>query len=422
MDPAYIALIILGAVVVLYITELLPLPLTSVGGCVAMVIFGVATFGEAFSGFSNSTVFLVAGMMVVGTALFETGAAEDIGKKIATLAHSNEKRILLVIMITAGVLSAFLNNSTTTAMFITVIMGIAAASRGKIHSQRLIMPLAFACNAGGMLTLVGSTPTVIVQGVLTQAGYEPLGFFEFSLIGLPVFIAVIIYMSTIGYKALHKLADLKDTPVIPETEDPHSDNGKRTSKKKTAVAIMLLCIILFITEPFPPGLTAMIGAWLCLVTGCLKEKDTYRNFDWTTVLVLAGSLGIAQGLEISGAGQLIAEQVLELGVSSNPYVIFGIFIALGMILTQIMSNTATTAMMAPIALFMAQGLGVSPYPFMLGLCTLTAAGFATPVATPPNTMALVAGYTFKDYLKIGGILNIVVFIVTLVFVPLIWPF
>ena len=204
MEAASTALIILFFVVVLYVTEPIPLAITSLGGCLAMALFKVVDFSVAFSGFSATVVFLVGGMMVVGTALFETGAAQAVGDRIAKAAKSDEKKILFAVMLAAGLLSAFLNNSSTAAMFLAVVMGIAAASQGKIQAKNILMPLAFATNAGGMMTLIGSTPTLIVQGVLIENGVQPFGFFEFGLIDLTVFIIVLFIMMTVGYYQLKK--------------------------------------------------------------------------------------------------------------------------------------------------------------------------------------------------------------------------
>ncbi len=425
MDPAVTALIILAVIIVLYVTEVIPLALTSVAGCIAMALFGIIEFPEAFGGFSANVVFLVGGMMFVGNALFETGGAEAIGNKIKSMGHSNEKHVLLIIMLVCGILSAFISNSATTAMFISIIFGMAASSGGALDSRRLLMPLAFSANSGGMLTLVGSTPPVIVQGVLTDAGHAPLSFFEFALIGAPVFAFVILYMMTVGYRQMRKLSEEKKEEMerqVSEAAAAYENGNKDTSKMKLTFAILGLCIVLFATEAIPTHLTSVIGAWLVIVTGCLKFKQAFKSFDWNTIIVLAGSLGIARGIELSGAAEMIANSILNVGFADQPIVILGIFIAVGMIFTQIVSNTAATAMMAPIGLFLAQGMGVSPYPLMLGLCTLTAAGFTTPVATPPNTMVLVGGYSFRDYIRIGGVLNLLVLIIVTLLAPMIWPF
>jgi anion transporter len=428
MDAAITALVILGVVIVLYITEKIPLALTSVGACVALALFNVVDFSVAFSGFSSQVVFLVGGMIVVGAALFETGVAQEMGRVLARVTGNSERKMMLVVMVVVGLLSGFLNNSSATALFIPVIMGMAAASRGKVRAKNLLMPLAFAANTGGMLTLVGSTPPLIVQGILDTAGLKPFGFFEFALIGGPLLVLLILYMQTLGYKIEQSVfygTVTKRTSPSKVSLTHHSGNEKPKDKRKmiTCSAIMALCVVLFATEAIPVHLTSMLGAVLVILTGCISEKDTYRDMDWTTLLVLAGSMGLAAGLDKSGAGRLIADTAIgALGSQPNPFLILAVISGLGMVMTQVMSNTATTAMLAPIALFMCQGLGISPYPVLMALATACAAAYCTPVGTPPNTLVLQGGYRFKDYLVVGGIFNLIAYAGILAIVPVVWPF
>ncbi|RJX26868.1 MAG: SLC13/DASS family transporter [Dethiobacter sp.] len=426
METSTIALIILAIVVILYITERIPLAVTSVTACVALALFKVVDFSVAFSGFSSNVVFLVGGMIVVGAALFETGVAQEIGTVLVKIAGNNERTVILAVMLTAGILSGFLNNSSTTALFIPVIAGIAASSAGKVRAKNVLLPLAFAANTGGMMTLVGSTPTLVVQGVLTAAGLRPFTFFEFAWIGVPLLVMLLGYMLTVGYRMEQTIFQAAGKTKLPQVVLTHHSEaaGKPRDNRKMLLCsgIMVMCVVLFATEAIPVHLTSMLGATLVIITGCISEKDTYRNMDWTTVFVLAGSMGLAAGLDQSGAGRLVADTAIgALGASSNPLVVMAVITGLAMVLTQFMSNTATVAMLAPIALFMSQGLGISPHPVLMGLATTCAAAYCTPVGTPPNTLVLSGGYRFKDYLLIGGVFQIAVYCAILAIVPLIWP-
>lgn len=425
MDASIVALIILAFVVVLYVTEKIPLAVTSISACVAMALFNVVDFSVAFSGFSSSVVLLIGGMIVVGAALFETGVAEEIGKAIVRVAGNSERTVIFSVMLVAGILSGFLNNSSTAALFIPVIVGIAASSSGRIKAKNVLMPLAFAANAGGMLTLVGSPPTIVVQGILTAAGLRPFGFFEFALIGAPILVMLMGYMLTIGYR-LEQSIFKNPSAAAPKVVLTHHSGqpAKPKDKRKmiTCSAIMGLCVVLFATEAIPVHLTSMLGAVLVVITGCISEKDTYRNIDWTTVFVMAGSMGLAASLDKSGAGLLIATTSIDLlGEATSPFLIMAVITALGMVLTQIMSNSATIAMLAPIAFFMCQGLGISPHAVLIALATACAAAFCTPVGTPPNTLVLSGGYRFKDYLVVGGVFQVAVYCAILALVPVFWP-
>ncbi|NPV28031.1 MAG: SLC13/DASS family transporter [Firmicutes bacterium] len=434
MGPAEISLIILAAVMILYITEIIPLAVTAIGSCAALVVFKVVDAKTAWSGLSDDTNLLIAGMIVVGLAMFETGLAEEIGKKIVSLAKGSTFGVVLAMLVVTMGLSAFLNNSSTTAMMVPVLAGIIAGSGGKINGKFTMMPLAIAAVTGGMLTLVGSTPPVIVQGVQTAAGYRPFGFFEFALIGGPICVAFLIYNFTIGKWLAVKMWGQNPPPSqalqdMMSLADAQKTGGKPKDPKKMWMSgiILLGCVLGFIftnTKILPLGTIAMIGALACVVTGCISEKTTYRQMDWTTVLVLGGSIGFAAGLDKSGGGKLLANYILGLfGDKVTPYTILVVIAFLGMFLTQFMSNTAATAMLAPIGLAMAKAIGANPLPIMMALCTATASSFSTPVATPPMTIVLgPGGYKFFDYIKWGGLFNLFCFLLVIILVPLIWPF
>lgn len=425
MTPALTSLVVLGVALVLYITEWIPLGVTAVGACVAMAILGVVDFPVAFSGFASDVVFLVGGMIVVGTALVESGASQLLGEALLKRAGASERRLLVAAILVAGLLSAFLNNTTVTAMFIPVIMGMAVSSQGRIRPTNLLMTIAFATSAGGMMTLVGSTPPLIVQGVLERAGLRPFGFFEFAWVGAPVLLVLLVYTLLFGYPVTQRLLARRPAGTAETWVAGDGTNAAPRNKRKIAISsvVMFLCVGLFASGVIPLGLTAMLGAFLVIVGGCITDREVYRRMDWNTVFVLAGSMGIAAALDKSGGGKLLAELVLRaLGPSVSPFTVLAALSGLGLLLTQLTSNTAVTAMLAPIALFLSQEMGVSPHPMLMALATACAAAFATPVATPPNTLVLTTGYRFTDYLVVGGLLTVVSYGVVILLVPLIWPF
>ncbi|MGQ9699754.1 MAG: SLC13 family permease [Candidatus Bipolaricaulaceae bacterium] len=423
MNPALTSLVVVGITFFLYATEWIPLGVTAIAACVAMALLRVVDFGVAFSGFASDVVFLVGGIMVVGAALAESGATQLAGEALLKRIGSRERGLLAALIILPAAVSAFLNNSSVTAMFLPLVMGLAAASQGRIKPQKLLMPMAFAANVGGMLTLVGSTPPLIVQGVLERSGLRTFGFFEFGWIGMPILLLLLLYSLSFGQWEFQRILARRPQSLA-ETWVSENPTGPRNKRKiVVTVGVMLLCIGLFASGALPIGLTAMLGAVLVIITGCISDAAVYRRMDWNTVFVLAGSMGIAASLEKSGGGKLLADLILRaLGPNPSPFLILVGLSGLGLVLTQVMSNTATTAMLAPIALFLSQELQVSPHPILMALATTCAAAFATPVATPPNTLVLTAGYRFTDYILIGGPFALLTFGVVILLVPLIWPF
>lgn len=423
MNQALTSLVVVGITFFLYVTEWIPLGVTAVAACVAMALLRVVDFGVAFSGFASDVVFLVGGIMVVGAALAESGAAQLAGEALLKRIGFRERSLLAALIILPAALSAFLNNSSVAAIFLPLVMGLAASSQGRIKPQKLLMPMAFAANVGGMLTLVGSTPPLIVQGVLERSGLRTFGFFEFGWIGMPILLLLLLYSLSLGHWGFQRILARRPQSLA-ETWVSENPTGPRNKRKIVVTAgVMLLCIGLFASGALPIGLTAMLGAVLVIITGCISDAAVYRRMDWNTVFVLAGSMGIAASLEKSGGGKLLADLILRaLGPNPSPFLILVGLSGLGLVLTQVMSNTATAAMLAPIALFLSQELQVSPHPILMALATTCAGAFATPVATPPNTLVLTAGYRFTDYILIGGPFTFLTFGVVILLVPLIWPF
>lgn len=149
---------------------------------VLLLLFHILTPDEALSGFSNSIVIMMIGLFVVGGAIFQTGLAKMISSHLLKLAGTSENRLLLLVIIVTAAIGAFVSNTGTVALMLPIVVSLAA--NAKISSSRLLMPLAFASSIGGMMTLIGTPPNLVIEETLVSAGYEPLSFFSFLPVGL----------------------------------------------------------------------------------------------------------------------------------------------------------------------------------------------------------------------------------------------
>jgi len=156
--------------------------LVAIGALSLLVILGIINTNEALAGFSSSVVIMMIGLFVVGGAIFQTGLAKIASGKLLELSGSNETRLLLTVMLSASLIGAFVSNTGTVAVMLPVVVSLAA--RAGVHSGKLLMPLAFASSLGGMLTLIGTPPNMVISETLEKGGYEPLKFFSFTPIGL----------------------------------------------------------------------------------------------------------------------------------------------------------------------------------------------------------------------------------------------
>ena len=429
MSPAVQTLIVLAIMAVFFVTEIIPLAITSLGGAIALALMGIISSQEAFSGLSDSTVVLFAGMFVVGGALFYTGLAQKIGETVVSKAGTSENGLMLAIMGVTATMSAFLSNTGTAAALLPVVVGICSVA--KIPASRQLMPLAFAAGIGGIITMVGTPPNIIVNGALNKAGITPFGFFEFAWIGIPLTIATILFMMTIGKRFLpnHIIEDVGEVEQEVSAGEVSNDPKKQLYSGLILGGVIVLMILGDTLKSnfginLPLSLVAVVGAMLCVLTGCLGEKQAYTSIDWVTIFLFAGMMPVAGAMDKSGAGQLIANAVLGvMGSDPSPYFATAVLFIISCLLTQFMSNTAACALLAPIGIAIAKGMGADPHAVLMAIGVAASCAFGTPVGTPPNTLVLGPGqYKFIDYVKAGVPLIIVCFIVSILIIPMVWPF
>lgn len=419
MDPAVLTLIVLGVAAFFFVTEIIPLAVTAMGASIALGLLGVLTPKQVFSGLSNSTVVLFAGMFVIGAAMFQTGLAQRIGITVVHAAGTGEKRLMAAIMIVTIILSSVSSNTATVACLLPVVVQICAVARLAVSPQ--LMALAVAANVGGTITMIGTPPNILMSATLSASGLQPFGFFEFAWIGIPLSIVGVIYMLTIGRRLC------PHDHIDSNLSDLTSDLPKDTRKMAICAIILILVVVamaLSKTINVPMQTAAIIGALACVITGCLSEKQAYGGIDWTTIFLFAGMLPLAEAMDKTGAGAMIANGVVGIiGSNASPLIIVMALFLLSCGLTQFMSNMAAAALLAPIGISIAQSIGVSPFPVLMAIGIAASCAFTTPVATPPNTLILGPGkFHFMDYVKVGLPLVLVSMIVCTVIIPLVWPF
>lgn len=419
MSPTVITLIFLAFAIIMFVTEKIPLGLTSMIVCVGLVITDVLSVSDAFNGFINSNVILFVAMFIVGGALFETGMANEIGSLVTKFAKT-ERSLIIAIMVIVAVMSGFLSNTGTAAVLIPVVIGIAAKSGYK--RSRLLMPLVFAAAMGGNLSLIGAPGNLIAQSALGEIGLK-FGFFEYAIVGMPILIVGIIFYATIGYKLLPS-HDVKDDGAFDTTKN--FDNVPKW-KQWLSLIILVFTLLAMIFEDkigIKLCISGGIGALLLILTGVISEKDALKSIDLKTIFLFGGTLSLASALQETGAGEVIANKVIgALGANPSPYILTLVVFLLCCIMTNFMSNTATTALMVPICLSIAQGMGADPRAVLMACVIGGSCAYATPIGMPANTMVVGAGgYKFMDYVKAGFPLIIIATVVSMIILPIAFPF
>ncbi|MGD8909659.1 MAG: SLC13 family permease [Chromatiales bacterium] len=602
-QPYFVYALILTAVA-LFFSGRVRLDITAVFVILALSVSGVVTPAEAIAGFGDPLVMMIAGLFVIGEGLHRTGVAAWVGQRIAILGRGSEWHIILLLMPTVAVLSAFMSSTGVVAIFIPVVLSM--AREAGLSPRRLLLPLAFASLIGGMLTLIGTPPNIAVSRALVDAGLQGFGFFDFAPLGGAILIVGVFYMLTLGRRllpngteqpsgvsqrtlrdmaqayaieeGLHRLQIRSQSPLCNMTV---GEVGLRRNFGITVVAVerqggLLTALkpvltetrlhsgdVLFVVAPkanierhaerlkltdlgFPTGLrrrlqgqfgmaealvvpdsplvgktvregnfrkrqgltvlsvrradqpmaldfdqtrleagdmlllagpwealedmegarrdlvllempqeiaertwhgnqapwavlvtlgmlilmtfqltsnllAVMLAAFAMVLTRCVSMEEAYRSMNWQSLVLIAGMLPLARALDVSGGSGLIVGSLADIFHDLGPRAVLAGLFLLTSLFSQFISNTATTVLIAPIALSLALDMGLAPAPFLMTVAIAASTAFATPVASPVNTLILGPGnYRFGDFLRIGVPLQMLALIITLVLVPLIF--
>lgn len=590
VDIAIVIAIVIGAAI-LFATEKLPVDMTAILVMSVLLISGIITPEEGISGFSNTATVTVAAMFIISAALNKTGAVLFVGELASKMFKHNFWLGVIVMMIAVGVLSAFINNTPVVAVFIPVVLRIAAAN--KISSSKILMPLSFASMFGGVCTLIGTSTNILVSSIAVQYGQPAFSMFEFTSLGLLFFSAGVLYMVFAGipmikakdvpsnltqkYSMSDYLTDivllpeaksvgtrLVESPLVKEVEIDILDvvrNGKRLLRPTSEIVfeandilrvrcdvkkiqelkdrvgirlksdlklqdddfkaedLQLVEAIIapnsrligktikssrfrnlykanalalrhsgqlyhtdFIDVPLKPGdallleirkenlddlkrdpdfvlvsgvdlpkyrkskiipallivagvivtatlniipimIGAIIGSLLLVFTKCISLEESYKSIEWNIVFLLGGILSLGIALEKTGAALLLANNIVNLIGFLGPVAIVAAFYLITSMFTEIMSNNASAVLLAPIAIAVAESMGISARPLLMAVTFAASASFMTPVGYQTNTMIFGVGqYKFSDFLKVGAPLNLIFWILATIFIPVFFPF
>ena len=420
MGPEIITLIFLVAAIVLFTTEVIPLSVTAMLLSTGFAITGVLEPTEAFAGFVDSNVLLFMAMFIIGAAIFETGMAKQIGSVVTKFAKT-ERQLIVAVMLITGLMSGLLSNTGTAAVLIPVVIGI--AQRSGFARGRLLLPLVIAAAMGGNLSLIGAPGNLIAQSGLQGVGGS-FSFFEYAKIGLPILIVGIIYFAFFGYKFLPDAKPSKSNTIFDEEVDYSTVPAW---KRHVSLAVLVLTVAAMVFEKqigVKLYVSAWLGALLLVVFKVIDEDTAVRSIDMKTILLFVGSLSLAAALQKSGAGETLADTIVSImGSNPSPMVVMAVMLILSAVLTNFMSNTATTALLVPISILIAQQIGTDPKAVLMATVIGGSFAYATPIGMPANAMVYnIGNYRFNDYVKAGLPLIIISIIITFILLPIVFPF
>lgn len=421
MSPAIITLLILVVAIIIFISDRLPMGLVAFMVPMALYFFGVIGVKDIFASIVNENVILIIAMCVLGAAFFKTGLAWQSSKILLKYAKTERSLSVLIFMI-SGVMSAFVSNSGTVAVLIPIVLGIAGTSQ--IKPIKLLMPLVFGATIGADISIIGSPGNLIAKNTIEtfSKGNLSVPFFEYAKIGIPLMIACALLLFFFGSRLIpdrdgHEQSDVQmDYSHIPEWH------------KLLTLIVFVLAILGMVATDYvkflpPIHIIACCAAIVLVLTGVLNQKETFNSFETLTVFMLAFMMPLGAALNSTGAGEMIARAVISVTGNSGVIVIMASLWILTWALTQVMSNTAACTLLCPVGWTIAQSIGADPRAVVIAIFIASSVAVCTPMAIPANSMIIGPGNVkFKDFLKPGLAISFVCFIVSMVLLPVFYPF
>lgn len=418
---------VLGLVLVWWMTEAVPIPVTSLLGPALAVALGVGSAGELFAPFGDPIVFLFLGSFVLAEAMAASGLDRRLA--LAVLARravaASPARLLAGFVAISAAISAWLNNTATTAMLYPIALSVLAALAraggpgGAPGRQRwgtaLMLSVAYAASIGGIATPVGTAPNLITLGQLeTLAGVE-IPFFHFMVIATPT--AAIMLALLVGWMRFALPAGVAAPGGARDLHAERAALGPLSRRERNVLAAFLVTVAAWVgpgllavalgpQDPLaraaqrllPEPVVAVFGAALLFVLPVdwrarrftLEWREAAR-IDWGTLLLFGGGLALGGAMFRTGLAASIGEGLVEWTGSESLVALTFLFAWVALVLTETTSNTATTTMLAPLVIAAAQAAGVSPIPPAIAMGLSASMAFMLPVSTPPNAIVYASG-------------------------------
>lgn len=417
---------------VLWISESLPIAATALLPIVLFPVMGIAPIGDTTAPYANPLIFLFMGGFIIAIAMQRWNLHKRIALTIVNFVGIKPSSIIIGFILASAFLSMWVSNTATALMMLPIAMSVLLIVNREIDSSKvpvsnfeivLLLSIAYACNIGGIGTLIGTPPNALLAAFMLESFNVEIGFAEWMLVGIPLIIVMLPIMYLLLAKFIYPIK-LKEIPggksVI---TDQLRSLGTMSSAEFRVALVFGTTACLWITRPlltdYIPGLSdagiaITAGIVLFLIPSGGKENERLlmwndlKELPWGILILFGGGLSLAMAITSSGLATWIGEAVS--GLDALPLILLVLLvIAIIVFLTEITSNTATAAAFLPILASSAIGIGQDPMLFVIPAAIAASCAFMLPVATPPNAIIYGSGkVTIPQMAKAGIWLNIIV--------------
>lgn len=412
-----------------WITEAVELPVTSILPILIFPLSGALTIEQTTSAYGNPFIYLFLGGFVIGLAIENRNLHKRIAYNIIRVVGTGEKRVLLGMMAATAFLSMWISNTATAIMMLPI--GVSVMNHfgnSQPFSKNLMLGIAYAASIGGIATLIGTPPNIILAGIVRESmGYE-ISFLDWLLFGLP-FSAILLLLTWL-WLTRYRVEKTDHSPAL-----EMSSLGKMTPAEKRVALVFTLTAFFWISRSFIwnkyiPGLDdtviAIGGALLMFIIPAGEKNENLINWKeakklpWDVLVLFGAGLAIAKGFANTDLTVWLGAQFSLLGFMPAALIVLLILAAINF-LTEITSNTATASLILPLLITLGASLHLDVLPLLAGAAISSSCAFMLPVATPPNAIVFSSGKVrIGDMVRAGLFLNITSIVLTYLFIKFIW--
>ena len=412
-----------------WMLEVFPLSITGLTIPVMLTFLGVFNPQEAFAPFSNSIIFLMVGGLVLGQSIKKHGLDKWIGYNLLTYSKGKIDRLILLVMAATAFLSMWMSNTVAIAVILPVILSILAAMPDELVNlkRKMLLGVSISTSIGGTAMLTGSTPAMIAGALLGKS--ITFGFIEWAYYGLPVSLLIL----ATSFLLLKKLYP---SPKITLNLDAIIEQKKQmeklsTTQKKIFLIFLGTIIFWFMGSQFEIWLglpTSISNVAIVSVTAVLimfglnlLDLKDLQSIQWELIFLVGGGILLGEAMIVSGAANGISSAIASMHGSATVIVIIVVLSLISLLLTNFISNSATAAILIPIAIETAKILGITPVPFVMAVALTATIAFITPVGVPSTALIYSTGIIPRSRLIKTGILAAIPALLIVLFVVYIFP-
>jgi len=413
--PAWITI---ATVVILFIVLLCTKLREDVAFLGAMAILGLSGIldqKEDLAGFSSDSVVLVGVLFIVVAGLINTGVIRWIMDHFLGTPKSYPAAIVRL-MAPVAALSTILSNTTVVALFVQVVKDW--AKKLGTAPSKLLIPLSYAAGMGGICTIIGTPPNMIIAGLYAQNSGQHISFFAPTIPG--IFCLVVGILATLAMRRLLPVRESRDDNASEKGSGPV--NLPQVSWKTVVSALIMLGMILLSSLNVMSLLSsAVVAAAAMLIFRCCSPEQAMKSIDWSVLMIFAGSVVIGTAIQKTGVAEALANGVMHI-CGGKPLLVMIMMSLTATFVTEFISNTAAGAIFFPIVYHAATTMGCDPMPFLISLMIAVSSSFATPIGSTTHLLVYgPGGYKFSDFMKIGIPMNLIILASNILIVNLVYP-